>query len=63
MSIPLYRPLPPCTAPIVNRFTAPWQLEIVPTNTAAAAPVSPADRTIASPASTVSTANVPTPNT
>src|SRR2546430_12667062 len=61
MSIPLCRPLPSSTAPMVSTFTAPWQLEIVPTSTAAAAPLSPADRTIASPASTVSTANVPTP--
>src|SRR6266571_2518100 len=49
--------------PSLSRFTAPWQLEIVPTSTAAAAPLSPAARTIASPSSTASTANVPTPNT
>src|SRR5436309_15014047 len=50
-------------APIRNRLTAPWQLEIVPTKTSAAEPLSPAARTSASPASTASTANVPTPHT
>src|SRR5438034_1212451 len=49
--------------PSLSRFTAPWQLEIVPTSTAAAAPLAPAACTISSPSSTASTANVPTPNT
>src|SRR5213076_532046 len=42
------RPLPPSAAPIRNRLTAPWQLEIVPTKTSAAEPLSPAARTSAS---------------
>src|SRR5262249_28334588 len=50
-------------APTDRRFRAPWQLDTVPTRTAAAAPVAPARVTIASPASTWFTANVPTPNT
>src|SRR5207302_1839657 len=50
-------------APAHSNFSAPWQLEIVPTNAPAAEPLSPAARTSASPASTASTAKVPTPNT
>src|SRR5207249_33023 len=56
-------PAAACAAPIRNRFRAPWHELIVPTNTAAAAPLSPAARTIASPSRTASTAKVPTPNT
>src|SRR2546425_2596661 len=46
----------PVAAPSRSKFSAPWQLEIVPTNTPAAEPLSPAARTSASPASTASTA-------
>src|SRR3989449_9728518 len=56
-------PAAACAAPIRNRFRAPWHELIVPTNTVAAAPLSPAARTSASPSSTASTAKVPTPNT
>ena len=38
--------------PTARRLSAPWQLETVPTSTAAGAPVSPARVTTASPAST-----------
>src|SRR5207247_10376912 len=49
-------PAAACAAPIRNRFRAPWHELIVPTNTAAAAPLSPAARPIASPSRPASTA-------
>jgi len=48
---------------MLSRFNAPWQLEIVPTNTAVDSARAPADATIQSPSNTASTANVPTPKT